>query len=172
MLPPPLQAVRCAIVSVAESRTQETDESGRLLCSRLEEAGHLIADYRIMRDKPVDLRQHIDALVKAGGAQVIICNGGTGITPRDHTYDLIESLLEKRLDGFGRIFHYLAFKDMGAPAFLLRLTAGVYKGCILISLPGSPACVKLALEKLILPELVQMTMLAGNGRGSSRTGVH
>ena len=131
-----------------------------------------MAEYLLLRDKPHELRQQIDRLVEAGDIQVLICNGGTGITPRDHAYDLIASLLEKRLDGFSEVFHYLAFKDMGAAAFLLRLTAGVYRGIILVSLPGSPACVELALEKLILPELGQMAMLAGNGKRSSRAGVH
>ena len=166
------RSVRCAILSIADTRTPDTDDSGRMLQTRLTEAGHVIAEYRIIRDDPNEIRQHLVRLAENPDIQAVICNGGTGITPRDQTFEALDSMLEKRLDGFAEIFRYLAFKEMGASAILMRAVAGVYQGLIVISLPGAPACVNLALEKLIVPELGQMTALARKTGSSHRSGVH
>jgi molybdenum cofactor biosynthesis protein B len=167
------RGVRCAVLSIADTRTPESDESGRFIQARLLEAGHVVADYRIIHDEPAELRKHLARLAEKGDVQAVIANGGTGITPEDQTFDALEALLEKRLDGFGEIFRYLAYKELGPSAVLMRATAGVYQGLVIIGLPGAPQCVRLALEKLVLPELAPMAALVRKVRASPhRTGVH
>ena len=164
--------MRCAVLSITDTRSAETDESGRILRTRLAEEGHVIAEYRILRDDPHEIRQQLVRLSEDREIHVVITNGGTGITPHDQTFEAIVSMLEKRLDGFGEIFRYLVFKNIGASAILTRAAAGVFRGMVVISLPGSPSFVQLALEKLILPELGAMTALARKGPEPHRSGVH
>ncbi len=164
------RSVRCAVLSIAD-RTPENDESGRLIRNRLLEEGHVIAEYKILRDDPHQIRQHLLRLAEIHEIQAVICNGGTGITPNDHSFEAIVSMLEKPIDGFGEIFRYLAYKELGPSAILLRATAGIHKNQVVISLPGTPSCVQLALEKIILPELGQMAALARKAE-QHRSGVH
>jgi molybdenum cofactor biosynthesis protein B len=172
MLPSDTRTVRCAVLSIADTRTPDSDESGQLIQTKLAEAGHVVADYRIINDNPNELRQQLLRLAEAREIQAVICNGGTGITPEDHSFEAIVSLLEKQLDGFGEIFRYLAYKTFGASAVLMRATAGVYQGLVIISLPGAPQCVQLAMEKLVLPELGQMAALVRKIRMPHRSGIH
>ena len=143
--------VPIAIVTVSDTRTEQTDESGQLIRRLAEEAGHVVVGYRIVKDEP---DQVLDALqeLAAGEARLIIFNGGTGIGRRDRTFDVISKALEKALPGFGEIFRMLSWEEVGAAAMLSRATAGVYAGKVVFSTPGSPNAVRLALEKLILPE--------------------
>ncbi len=149
-------AIRVAVVTVSDTRTAETDTSGRTIRELLEAAGHIVAGYRIVRDEPVEVEQ---ALVdfcgagKNGAVQIVIFNGGTGISRRDRTYDVISAKLEKTLPGFGEIFRMLSYAEIGAAAMLSRATAGVYRDTVVISTPGSTNAVRLAMEKLILPEI-------------------
>jgi molybdenum cofactor biosynthesis protein B len=145
-------AVPIAIVTVSDTRTVETDESGQLVRSLAEAAGHRIVDYRIVRDEPDEVRRVLDDFC-AGAARLIIFNGGTGISQRDRTYDVISRALEKMLPGFGELFRLLSYQEVGAAAMLSRATAGVYRGKVVFSTPGSPNAVRLAMEKLILPEI-------------------
>lgn len=140
-----------AIVTVSDSRTPETDTSGKLLRELAEGAGHAVVDYRIVRDEPDEVLRALEDF-SAGNARIIIFNGGTGISQRDRTYDVIARMLEKTLPGFGEIFRMLSYGEVGAAAMLSRATAGVYKGKVIASLPGSPNGVRLGMEKLILPE--------------------
>lgn len=172
MLPSETRTVRCAILSIADTRTPDSDESGHIIQSKLAEAGHVVADYRIIHDNPHELRQQLLRLAEAREIQAVICNGGTGITPEDHSFEAILALFEKRLEGFGEIFRYLAFKNFGASAILMRAAAGVYQGLVIISLPGAPQCVQLAMEKLVLPELGQMAALVRKSRLPHRSGIH
>jgi len=141
-----------AIVTVSDTRTPETDVSGQLIRSLVEEAGHTIVDYRIVKDEPDQVARALDDFAE-GEAQIIIFNGGTGISQRDRTYDVISRSLEKTLSGFGEIFRMLSYEQVGAAAMLSRATAGVYRGAVVVSTPGSPNAVRLAMEKLILPEI-------------------
>lgn len=164
------RSVRCAVISIAD-RTPETDESGRLIRHRLLEEGHVVAECRIIRDDPHQIRQQLVRIGEIQEIQAVICNGGTGISPNDHSFEAIVAMLEKRIDGFGEIFRYLAYKEMGPSAILMRAAAGIHKNQVIISLPGSPSCVHLALEKIILPELGQMAALARKTE-HHRSGIH
>jgi molybdenum cofactor biosynthesis protein B len=145
-------SVAIAIVTVSDTRTAETDTSGQTIRSLSEGAGHTIVEYRIVMDEPVQVGNALDECA-AGGAQLIIFNGGTGISKRDRTYDVISQRLEKVLPGFGELFRMLSYQEIGAAAMLSRATAGVYRDTVVISTPGSTNAVRLAMEKLILPEI-------------------
>jgi len=144
--------VPIAIVTVSDTRTPDTDESGQLLHSLATAAGHVIVDYRIVKDEPEQVLATLQEFAD-GEARLIIFNGGTGISQRDRTYDVISKALEKTLSGFGEIFRMLSYQEVGAAAMLSRATAGVYRGKVVFSTPGSPNAVRLAMEKLILPEI-------------------
>ncbi len=142
----------CAILTVSDTRTPDTDVSGQLIRTLAEAASHAVVDYRIVKDEPEEVSQALNDFA-AGAAQIIIFNGGTGISQRDRTYDVISRALEKTLSGFGEIFRMLSYEEVGAAAMLSRATAGVYQGTVVVSTPGSPNAVRLAMEKLILPEI-------------------
>jgi molybdenum cofactor biosynthesis protein B len=117
---------------------------------------HPLAGYRIVKDEPTEIEARLREALANEQVEAIIVNGGTGISPRDGTYEVIVRLLEKRLDGFGEIFRYLSYQDIGSAAIMSRAVAGSVQGKVLISLPGSKGAVRLAMEKLILPELRHM----------------
>jgi molybdopterin adenylyltransferase len=144
--------VAIAIVTVSDTRTAETDKSGQAIRQLAEAAGHRIVDYRIVKDEPDQVEE---ALVdfSTGAAQMIVFHGGTGISARDRTYDVIVRHLEKQLPGFGEIFRMLSYAEIGSAAMMSRATAGTYRGCVIVSIPGSTNAVKLAMQKLILPEI-------------------
>ena len=122
----------------------------------LGEAGHTLAAYRILKDEPAEIREQLKLLCASPDLDALIFNGGTGIAPRDTTYDAIASLLEKTLPGFGEVFRWLSYEEIGSRAIASRAIAGVYRSKLIFSLPGSSKAVKLAMEKLILPELVHL----------------
>ncbi len=163
MLPHPDRAkitVNCAVITVSDSRTTETDRSGQLIQKLLKEAEHQIIDYRIIPDELNLIRSTIADLCNSNNyIDAFIFNGGTGIAPRDNTYEAIVSLLEKILPGFGEIFRFLSYQEIGSRAIASRAIAGVYRQKLIFSLPGSSNGVKLAMEKLILPELIHLTKL-------------
>jgi len=140
------------IVTCSDSRDATRDESGQTIRTALEEKGHRVCGYRVVPDEIAQIRSAIDEASQVG-AQVVILNGGTGIGRRDNTIEVLEQLLEKKLPGFGELFRYLSFKEIGSPAMMSRALAGTYRGMVLFALPGSPQAARLALEALILPEL-------------------
>jgi molybdopterin adenylyltransferase len=144
-------SVRCAVLTVSDTRAPETDVSGRTIVELLEAAGHAVAKRQILRDDPKDV--HDAVLGQVGGVDAIITTGGTGITSRDSTYEAIVELLDKRLDGFGELFRSLSYEEIGSAAMLSRACAGVARGTIIFMLPGSENAVRLAMTRLILPEL-------------------
>jgi molybdenum cofactor biosynthesis protein B len=143
--------VRCAVLTISDTRALETDVSGRTIVELLEEAGHIVAKRQILRDEPIDV--HDAVVAQLGGVDALITTGGTGITSRDSTYEAIAGLLEKRLDGFGELFRALSYQEIGSAAMLSRATAGVARGTAVFVLPGSENAVRLAMTRLILPEL-------------------
>lgn len=147
------QALSCAVLTVSDTRTPETDTSGQHIAQALTAAGHRVRDYRVVKDEPAAIAQQVETLCQQADLDVIVLNGGTGIAPRDTTYDAIERLLEKTLPGFGEIFRWLSYQEIGSRAIASRATAGVRQNTLIFSLPGSTKAVALALEKLILPEL-------------------
>ena len=144
--------VSVMVVTVSDTRTRETDVSGNYLRRQLEAAGHRVHSQRIIRDERAELEAALDEAATSK-LQVVIFNGGTGVSRRDRTFDVLERKLEKTLPGFGEIFRMLSYEQVGAAAMMSRATAGVYGGKVIISTPGSPAAVRLAWEKLIAPEL-------------------
>jgi molybdenum cofactor biosynthesis protein B len=150
------RSLNCFVVTVSDTRDETTDTSGQLIKSLLANENHQIAGYRIVKDEPDQIEALLRDALRQNEVEAIIVNGGTGISPRDGTYEIIVKLLDKRLDGFGEIFRYLSYQDIGSAALMSRAVAGSAQGKILISLPGSKGAVGLAMEKLILPELRHM----------------
>jgi molybdenum cofactor biosynthesis protein B len=146
-------SVTIAIVTVSDTRTPETDENRHYIERRMNELGHTVAAYRLIKDEPDQVAAALEELVALPTIRLVLFNGGTGISPRDTTYDVISRILEKPLPGFGELFRFLSYQEVGAAAMLSRATAGVYKGTLVFSMPGSPNAVQVALEKLILPEI-------------------
>ena len=151
-------AIAIALITVSDTRTPGTDKNGSYLRGQIEAAGHEVVGYRIIKDEPAQVEDALDEFA-AGEARIIIFNGGTGIAPRDTTYDALSRKLEKTLPGFGEIFRMLSYEEIGAAAMLSRATAGVYQNTVVFSTPGSSGAVRLAWEKLILPELQHVAWL-------------
>ncbi len=145
--------MNCAIVTVSDTRRPDTDTSGALIRTLLEKQGHRIASFHLVKDEPAEVQKLLDVLARNPDVGAVILNGGTGISKRDGTYESVAGLLEKRLDGFGELFRSLSYQEIGSAAMMSRAVAGIYRGRIVISIPGSEAAVRLAMEKLILPEL-------------------
>ena len=141
-----------AVVTVSDSRTEETDTNGQYLKEQIKKSGFLLAAYHIVRDEPVNIESLLEEMT-GSDVQLIIFNGGTGISKRDSTYDVISMKLEKVLPGFGELFRMLSYEQVGAAAMFSRAVAGIYHGKVIICTPGSPAAVQLAWEKLIAPEI-------------------
>ena len=147
------RSVGCFVLTISDSKTPDTDTSGALIRELLQAAGHKVAGHAIVKDEPAQVAAVIRSGCGAPSVEVFILTGGTGITSRDSTYEAVEALLEKRLTGFGELFRMLSYEEIGAAAMLSRAQAGVVARRVLFSLPGSPNACRLALEKLIIPEL-------------------
>jgi molybdenum cofactor biosynthesis protein B len=156
--------VRCAVITLSDTRTQATDSSGQLIVDGLSGAGHQIVERHIIPDEPALLGPLLERLCAAEAVEAILLTGGTGIGPRDSTHDVIAARLDKRLDGFGELFRMLSWQEIGAAAMLSRALAGVRNGRIVFSMPGSRNAVRLAMEKLILPELQHLVWEASGRR--------
>jgi molybdopterin adenylyltransferase len=154
------RSVCCFVVTVSDTRTEATDSSGRTIVQLLETAGHTVAGRSIVRDDAELVRDTVVRQLATPGVQAIITTGGTGITSRDSTYEAITAMLEKRLDGFGELFRMLSYEQIGAAAMMSRACAGLVAGRIIVALPGSEAAVRLAMEKLLVPELGHMVQQA------------
>jgi len=144
-------AVRTAIVTVSDSRTPETDTNAHYLRPKLEEAGHQVVAYYLIKDEPEQVAEVLEKLVE-NQVQIALFNGGTGLSRRDTTFDVLHRKLEKTIPGFGELFRMFSYEQVGASAMFSRAIAGVYRCVVIISTPGSPAAVQLAWEKLIAPE--------------------
>lgn len=146
--------VGCMVITVSDTRTEETDKSGQLMMQLAVEAGHLVNQYRIVKDEPAQVVEAIEAGLADSGVDVILVNGGTGISPRDNTFEAVTGMLEKQLPGFGELFRMLSYtEDIGSAAMLSRAVAGVRQGKAIFSTPGSTGAVRLAMTRLIVPEL-------------------
>lgn len=145
--------MRCYVLTVSDSRTEDTDSSGRAIVELLRAAGHDVVGRTIVKDDPDQVRNTIERQLANPDVQVVITTGGTGITSRDGTYEAVSGLLHKRLDGFGELFRMLSYEQIGSSAMMSRACAGLVGGRIVVSLPGSEGAVRLAMEELLLPEL-------------------
>lgn len=145
--------LRCFVLTISDTRTDATDTSGAAIVSMLTAAGHTIAGRRIVKDDPAAIRGTVSDAVASGDNDAVITTGGTGISVRDGTYEALSSLFDRRLDGFGELFRALSYQEIGSAAMLSRATAGIAGRCAIFVLPGSENAVRLAMEKLILPEI-------------------
>jgi molybdenum cofactor biosynthesis protein B len=155
-----VRSVACAILTVSDTRTPETDSSGAMARDLLTQAGHRVVTQAILPDEPERVRAHVESWLEMPDLEAVFVNGGTGLAPRDTTYEAIAGLLDKRLDGFGELFRMLSYEQIGAAAMLSRAIAGVARGTVVVSMPGSTAAVELAMTKLVVPELGHMVKLA------------
>jgi molybdenum cofactor biosynthesis protein B len=147
------RSVGCFVLTVSDTRDESTDQSGQLIKNLLAEHGHRLAGYRIVKDEPAEIESLLKQTLANAEVEAVIVNGGTGVAPRDGTYEVVDRFLDKRLDGFGEIFRFLSYQDIGSAAIMSRAVAGSAQGKVLISLPGSRGAVELAMRRLILPEL-------------------
>jgi molybdenum cofactor biosynthesis protein B len=143
----------CAVLTVSDSRTARTDSGGDLIVAALTGAGHTVAQRELVRDEPNDIGRRLGEWLRDPEIEVIVTTGGTGISARDGTVEVVERYLDKRLDGFGELFRMLSWEAIGSAAMLSRAVAGLAHDTLIFALPGSKAAVQLALERLILPEL-------------------
>jgi molybdopterin adenylyltransferase len=148
------KTVYCKVITVSDTRNKETDKSGKLMMDLLEQAGHSIVDYVIVKDEETPIKEEILKGCEREDIEVILTNGGTGIAKRDVTIETVQGLLDKEIIGFGELFRMLSYQeDIGSAAILSRAIAGVVKDKAVFSTPGSTGAVKLAMNKLILPEI-------------------
>jgi molybdenum cofactor biosynthesis protein B len=147
-------SVSCAIITVSDTRTQETDKSGQLIRQLLEEKGYTVAEYTIVRDEYDGIKELLKQVAANKGVEAVLLNGGTGIAARDTTYEAVRDQLDKEMPGFGELFRYLSFtEDIGSAAILSRAIAGTIGKTAVFSMPGSTGAVRLAMTRLIIPEL-------------------
>jgi molybdenum cofactor biosynthesis protein B len=146
-------SVGCFVLTVSDTRTPETDTGGRVIRELLTAGGHAVIGSAIVRDEPGEVVRVVREACADPRVKVVILTGGTGITSRDSTYEAVEAVLDKRLPGFGELFRMLSYEQVGAAAMLSRAQMGIHARRIVVSLPGSPNACRLALEKLLVPEL-------------------
>ncbi|RSD27724.1 MogA/MoaB family molybdenum cofactor biosynthesis protein [Mesobacillus subterraneus] len=146
--------VRCKVITVSDTRTPDTDKSGKLMMEMLEAAGHKIVDYVIVKDEAEPIRSEVLKGCSNPDVDVVLTNGGTGIAKRDVTIETVQSVFDKEIPGFGEIFRMLSYQeDIGSAALLSRAAAGVVNDRAVFSTPGSTGAVRLAMDKLIIPEI-------------------
>jgi molybdenum cofactor biosynthesis protein B len=145
--------VGCFVLTISDTKTPETDTSGALIRELLTAAGHPVMGSAIVKDEPADVQRIVRQACADPAVRVVLMTGGTGITSRDSTYEAVEALLDKRLPGFGELFRMLSYQEIGPAAMLSRAQLGIHARRIVVSLPGSPQACRLALEKLLIPEL-------------------
>ena len=149
--------LKLGVITASDTRTVATDESGGLIREMLGKAGHTVEHYEILPDSPERIRDAVmNNLPRLDG---VIINGGTGIAARDSTIEALRRLLDKELEGFGELFRMLSYNEIGSAAFLSRALAGIRDGKIVVVIPGSPGACRLAMEKLLIPELGHMAHL-------------
>lgn len=147
------QVVGCAVITVSDTRTLENDTGGQTIVDLLEASGHTVVDRRILRDEPGPMRQLLEDLRDCREVDAVLMTGGTGLGSRDQTFETVAALLDKPLPGYGELFRMLSYAEIGPAAMLSRATGGLIGRTVLLTMPGSRAAVRLAMEKLVLPEL-------------------
>ena len=154
--------IGCAVITVSDTRTLENDKSGQLVVDALESAGHKIVQRAIIPDEPTELGALVTRFVEADEIEAILLTGGTGIAARDQTPETLTALFTKDLPGYGELLRALSYEEIGPAAMLSRACGGMIDQTLVLAMPGSTAAVRLAMEKLVLPELGH---LVAHGRG-------
>ena len=149
----PIKAVRIAVLTISDTRDEESDTSGHVLAERVKAAGHELVDKAICKDSIAEIREKIEAWVASGFVEAIVTTGGTGITGRDVTPEAVEPLFDKKLDGFSVVFHLVSYQSVGLSTLQSRATAGIIKGVFVFCLPGSNGAVKDGWDKVISAQL-------------------
>jgi molybdopterin adenylyltransferase len=147
------KSIGCFVLTISDTKTPDTDTSGGVIRELLASAGHRVVDSAIVRDEPAEVARIVRQACARDAVQAVLMTGGTGVTSRDSTYEAIEALLDKRLPGFGELFRMLSYQEIGPAAMLSRAQMGIHARRIVVSMPGSPNACRLALEKLLIPEL-------------------
>jgi molybdenum cofactor biosynthesis protein B len=150
------KTVTCAVLIISDSRTEDTDESGKLIKQRLSENGHRVLAYAILKNDADTIRGKMEELLGQEELQVIITSGGTGASHRDVTVETVSPILEKKLDGFGELFRSLSYQEIGTASIMSRAIAGIARDKIIICIPGSLGAAELSIDKIILPEIGHM----------------
>ena len=150
------QIASCGVLTISDTRTEATDMGGKLIIEALETAGHVIADYKLVKDEPGEIHQQLRDWLDCPDIHAICTSGGTGIASRDTSIEVVAGLLDKRLEGFGELFRMLSWEEVGPAAMLSRATAGLAGETLIFALPGSTNAVQLAMTKLIVPELAHL----------------
>jgi molybdenum cofactor biosynthesis protein B len=148
-----IKPVRIAVLTISDTRDEESDTSGHVLAERVKAAGHELADKAIVRDDVTEIREKIQAWVASGFVEAIVTTGGTGITGRDVTPEAVEPLFDKKIDGFSVIFHLVSYQSVGLSTLQSRATAGIVGGVFVFCLPGSNGAVKDGWDKVIAAQL-------------------
>ena len=146
-------SANCAVLTISDTRTEADDKGGRCIIDALEAASHSVGDYAIVKDEPDQIESRLVQWLNDGAIQVICCTGGTEIARRDTTIEVVERLIDKKLDGFGELFRMLSWDEIGPAAMLSRAVAGLAGETIIFAMPGSTNAVNLAMTRLIVPEL-------------------
>jgi molybdenum cofactor biosynthesis protein B len=154
------QRLRCAVLTISDSRTLDTDRGGATLQELLLGGGHELAERSLCADDPQQIRAHLKRWAEAPDVDAVLLTGGTGVSQRDQTYETVRSLLTKELPGYGELFRWLSYHEVGAAAMLSRAVGGLIGSTVVLTMPGSPAAVRLAMERLILPELGHLVQQA------------
>ena len=150
------QAVRCAVVTVSDTRTAENDTGGQTIVELLQAAGHQVTSRHIIPDEPDPMRSLLGQLRSRSDVDAILLTGGTGLSQRDQTFETLTSLMTKSLPGYGELFRMLSYQEIGPAAMLSRAVGGLIGQTVVLSMPGSPAGVRLAMEKIVVPELAHL----------------
>tara|TARA_Y100001960_G_C14303420_1_gene647247 strand:+ start:140 stop:649 length:510 start_codon:yes stop_codon:yes gene_type:complete len=148
--------LNCAVVTVSDTRTVETDTGGQRVIDFLQNAGHVVVRREIVPDDPAVMKPLLETCQEDQQIEVVLMTGGTGITSRDQTYETVTQLLSRVLPGYGELFRMLSFEQVGPAAMLSRATGGLMGETVLLTMPGSPRAVELAMERIILPELCHL----------------
>jgi molybdenum cofactor biosynthesis protein B len=145
-----------AVLTISDTRTPETDTGGDVVEETMRGAGHEVVAREIVRDEATSIRTTLVDLLVRSDVDAVVTTGGTGISARDTTYEVVERMVEKRLDGFGELFRMLSYEEIGAAAVLSRALAGAVGIKFVASLPGSRNAVRLGMEKLLVPEIAHI----------------
>ena len=149
----PVESIGIGVVTISDTRTLETDRGGSLIIQLIDQAGHEVMRREIIPDEPDAMRLLLSECAQQQGIQAVLMTGGTGISNRDQTYETVTALFTREIPGYGELFRYLSFKEIGSASILSRATAGLINELLVITMPGSPAAVQLAMEQIILPDL-------------------